>query len=115
MRLKITTNIEDEYILFTVKSTLLIENITSLETLLKKYIDKKKHILIDLSEITFIDSSSLGILMVFNIELEKNNKYLSLIIANSDIINMLKYTGVDKQIRIFDDITSAITGLGLSK
>ena len=116
MNLQITTHIiEDEYILFGVKSVLSIETLNSLEKFLNKYANGKKHILIDLSEITFIDSSSLGILVIFNSKLEKNNKHLALINISSYIMKIFESTGLDKHILIFDDIPSAIDSLVLNK
>ena len=116
MSLEITTHIiEDEYILFSVKSVLSIESINSLERLLNKYANGKKHILIDFSGITFIDSSSLGILVIFNTKLEKNNKHLVLINISSYIMKVFESTGLDKHILIFDDIPSAIDSLVLNK
>jgi len=115
MKLEITTKIEDEYILFTVKNILSIESITPLKTLLNKHVDENKHIIIDLSGITFIDSSSLGILVISNAKLEKHNKSLSLINLGSDLMRMFTSAKLDKHIHIFDDIASAINSLGLSK
>ena len=115
MELEITTKEEDEYILLAVKSVLSIETINSLEMVLSKYVNEKKHIFIDLSGITFIDSSSLGILVIFNARLEKINKRLVLLNMGSYIMTIFESTGLDKHIRIFDDITSAINDLGLNK
>ena len=114
MKLEITTKIENEYILFSVQSTLSIENITPLKTLLSKYVDEKKHILIDLSGITFIDSSALGILVLSNAKLEKNNKRLLLINLSNDMMRMFKSTKLDNHILIFDDVKSAIESLGIN-
>ncbi|MCL2154912.1 MAG: STAS domain-containing protein [Leptospirales bacterium] len=114
MELEITTKIEDEYILLAVKSVLSIETINSLEALLSKYVKEKKHILIDLSGITFIDSSSLGILVKINTQLEKNNRRLLLLNISSHIMKIFESTELDKHIRIFDDITSACNALGLN-
>ena len=115
MELQITTKIEDEYILLSIKSVLLIENITPLRALLVKYADENKHILIDISGITFIDSSSLGILVKFIIELEKNDKHLAIINASNDIMRIFNTSKLNKHIYIFDDIAAAISGLGLNK
>ena len=113
MELQITTNIEDEYILLSIKSQLLIENIAPLKTLLNKYVDENKHILIDFSGVTFIDSSSLGILVRFKMQLEEKDKYLILINVTNDIMRMFNTTKLDQHIFIFDDIESAISSLGL--
>ena len=113
MELQIKTNIEDEYILLRVESILLIENITPLKTLLKKYVDENKHVLLDISGITFIDSTSLAILVKFKIELDAINKHLALINVTNDIMRLFKTTKLDKHIYIFDDVPAAMSGLGL--
>lgn len=115
MRMKITTEMKDGYVLIKIKGTLSIENISPFETLLNKYVEEKIHILIDLSEMTFIDSSSLGIIVVYYTKSEKNNKHLSLININGDIMQMFKITGLDKRIKIFDTLELAITQLELNK
>ncbi|MCL1865646.1 MAG: STAS domain-containing protein [Spirochaetes bacterium] len=114
MRLKIITTIEDEYILFKIKSIISVENITSLENIIYKFIDEKKYILFDLSETTFIDSSSLGILVILNMKLEENKKQLLFVNINNDIRRIFKSTGLDKHLHIFDDITSAINSFSLN-
>jgi len=114
MRMKITTEMKDNFVLIHVKGTLSIENISPFETLLNKYVDEKTHILIDLSEMTFIDSSSLGIIVVYYTKSEKNNKHFSLINISSDIMQMFKITGLDKRIKIFDTLESASKALDLN-
>ncbi len=112
--MKITTEMKDNFVLISVKGTLSIENISPFETLLNKYVDEKTHILIDLSEMTFIDSSSLGIIVVYYTKSEKNNKYFSLININGDIMQMFRITGLDKRIKIFDNLDSAVKTLNLN-
>lgn len=113
--MKITTEMKDNFVLIHVKGTLSIENISPFETLLNKYVDEKAHILIDLSEMTFIDSSSLGIIVVYYTKSEKNNKHFSLLNINGEIMQMFKITGLDKRIKIFDDLDSAVKVLSFSK
>jgi len=115
MRMKITTEMKDNFILIHVKGTLSIENISPFETLLNKYVDEKTHILIDLSEMTFIDSSSLGIIVVYYTKSEKNSRHFSLININGDIMQMFKITGLDKRIKIFDSLDLAVKTLDFSK
>ena len=115
MRMKVSSEQRENYILISVKGTLSIENISPFETLLNKYVDEKTHILIDLSEMTFIDSSSLGIIVVYYTKSEKNNKHFSLININGDIMQMFKITGLDKRIKIFDNLNSAVKNLDFSK
>lgn len=115
MRMKITTEMKDNFVLIKVKGTLSIENISPFETLLNKYVDEKAHILIDLSEMTFIDSSSLGIIVVYYTKSEKNGKHFSLVNINGDIMQMFKITGLDKRIKIFNTLEEATKALDFTK
>ena len=107
MRMKVSSEQKENYILISVKGTLSIENISPFETLINKYVVQKSHILIDLSELTFIDSSSLGIIVVYYTKAEKNNKQFALLNINTDIMQMFKITGLDRRIRIFKDLEEA--------
>ncbi len=115
MRMKITTEVKEGFVLIRVKGTLSIENISPFETLLNKYVDEKAHIVIDLSEMTFIDSSSLGIIVVYYTKSEKNHKHFSLLNINGDIMQMFRITGLDKRIKIFDRLDQAVQALDLGK
>lgn len=115
MRMKITTELKEGYVLIRVKGTLSIENISPFETLLNKYVDDKAHIIIDLSDMTFIDSSSLGIIVVYYTKSEKNHRNFSLLNINADIMQMFRITGLDKRIKIFDNIEQAEKNLDFSK
>lgn len=113
MRMKVSSEQKKNYILISVKGTLSIENISPFETLVNKCVEQKSHILIDLSDLTFIDSSSLGIIVVYYTKSEKNSRHFALININSDIMQMFKITGLDKRIKIFDDLQDAVKSLDL--
>lgn len=114
MRMKVSSEQREKYILISVKGTLSIENISPFETLVNKCVEQKSHILIDLTDLTFIDSSSLGIIVVYYTKSEKNSRHFALININSDIMQMFKITGLDKRIRIFNDLKEAVNSLDLS-
>lgn len=114
MRMKVSSEQRENYILISVKGTLSIENISPFETLVNKCVEQKSHILIDLTDLTFIDSSSLGIIVVYYTKSEKNSRQFALININSDIMQMFKITGLDKRIRIFNDLKEAVNSLDLS-
>lgn len=114
MRMKVSSEQRKNYILISVKGTLSIENISPFETLINKCVEQKSHILIDLSDLTFIDSSSLGIIVVYYTKSEKNNRQFALLNINSDIMQMFKITGLDKRIRIFDNLEDAENSLDLT-
>jgi len=115
MRMKVSSEQRENYILISVRGTLSIENISPFETLVNKCVEQKSHILIDLTDLTFIDSSSLGIIVVYYTKSEKNSRHFALININNDIMQMFKITGLDKRIRIFNDLKEAVTSLELSE
>ncbi|HQO38967.1 MAG TPA: STAS domain-containing protein [Spirochaetota bacterium] len=110
--MKVTSEQKENFIVINIKGTLSIENISPFETLVNKHVEKKDNILIDLSELTFIDSSSLGIIVVYFTKSEKNNRNFALLNINPDIMQMFKITGLDKRIRIFSSIDEATSALG---
>ena len=112
--MKVSSEQRENYILISVKGTLSIENISPFETLVNKCVEQKSHILIDLTDLTFIDSSSLGIIVVYYTKSEKNSRHFALININSDIMQMFRITGLDKRIRIFNDLKEAVNSLDLS-
>ncbi len=114
MRMKVNSEQRENYILISVKGTLSIENISPFETLVNRCVEQKSHILIDLSDLTFIDSSSLGIIVVYYTKSEKNNRHFALLNINNDIMQMFKITGLDKRIKIFNNLQEAVTTLDLS-
>ena len=111
--MKVTSEIKDNYVLISIKGTLSIENISPFETLVNKHVDSMDNILIDLSGLTFIDSSSLGIIVVYYTKSEKNNRHFALMEINPDIMQMFKITGLDKRIKIFQSIDEAVEKLAL--
>jgi len=113
MRMKVSSEKREKYTLISVKGTLSIENISPFEALLNKTVEEKSHILIDLSELTFIDSSSLGIIVVYFTKSERNERNFALLNVNPDIMQMFRITGLDKRIKIFRDDREAEAALGL--
>lgn len=114
MRMKVTSEQKENFIVINIKGTLSIENISPFETLVNKHVEQKDHILIDLSELTFIDSSSLGIIVVYFTKSEKNNRNFVLLNINPDIMQMFKITGLDKRIKIFSSLDEATSTLSFS-
>ena len=106
--MKVTAESMDNYILINVKGTLSIENISPFEAQLNRHVENNSHIIIDLNDLTFIDSSSLGIIVVYFTKSEKNKKHFALINVNQDIMQMFKITGLDKRIQIFSSLNEAL-------
>lgn len=114
IRMKVTADTRDNYILISVKGTLSIENISPFEAQLNRHVDNQSNIIIDLEDLSFIDSSSLGIIVVYFTKSEKNSKHFALININPDILQMFKITGLDKRIKLFSSLDDALNKLDLN-
>lgn len=60
----------------------------------------KTRIIIDLSEVTFMDSTGLGVLVGCLKRIRASNGMLSLVVRDYDIERLLELTGLDRSFRI---------------
>jgi len=85
--------------LWTVKITGEVDIYTSdemKETLNEMVEEKKSEIQIDCRELSYIDSSGLGVLIGILKKLKEENKNLVVVNARSNILKLLSITGLDK-------------------
>lgn len=61
---------------------------------------KTKNIILDLKDVTFIDSAGMGLLISVNKELNKYNKKLGLLNLSEGILNLIKLATLDQIIEI---------------
>jgi anti-anti-sigma factor len=69
--------------------------------------DKTKSIVLDLKDVTFIDSAGMGLLINVNKKLNNYNGKIGLLNLSEDILNLIKLATLDKIIQIYhneDDI-----------
>ncbi len=110
--MKYTFTSDAEQAIFHVEGSLSIENLASIELPLKKEIDDGKHVVIDLSGVTFIDSSSIRFIThYFNMAAAKNRQFL-LVGINSEIAEMFSITEIDRKITILKTLEEASSRLG---
>jgi len=106
MNLEISSH--DTYSIISFKGSLSVENLNILEETLSKYYIKEHNIIIDLENISFIDSSSLGILVVYYTRLMEINKKLIVVKVNEEIKKLLEMTGISKKILIARSVDEAL-------
>jgi anti-sigma B factor antagonist len=70
-----------------------------------------KHVVIDLSETTFIDSTTLGVLVGGVKRLRTNDGQLSLICSDRNITKIFEITGLDRVFTIHASRDEAIAAL----
>lgn len=108
LQMKITIKEEDIYLLLGVEGSLSVENLNRFEGELNKALEVKKHVFIDLSKLVFIDSSSLGVIVVFFTKLLAQKCHLVLINVNRDIRDMFSITGLSKRVHMSISIEEAL-------
>lgn len=65
-----------------------------------------KPILLDLSHVSFMDSSALGVLMAF--KKHHMTSEISVVTESAPVLQLLKVTKVDQIVRVYSDIEQAI-------
>jgi anti-sigma B factor antagonist len=106
--MKITENINDKYVVLSIEGVLSVDNLRTFEKKLSRFYAEKKHILLDLYNVSFIDSASLGIMVLYLTRLEKDNLHIILINVKNDIKEMFAITGVNKLLKIFNSKDEAL-------
>ncbi len=109
--MKIASEIHDDYIIFHIEGSLSIEHLSDFEDILQSHLKYERHLVLDLTEVRFIDSSSLGIIVLFFTKLRDIQKHLLLTNIKNDIFQMFNLTGISKQIHCFKTIDEALSFL----
>lgn len=104
---KITTEHKNDYVVLMIEGSLSVENLSRFETSLDQMFREKKHIVINLKEVSFIDSSSLGVLILFFSKMEKIKKYMIFIHINQEISQMFQVAGLRNRLHIFNSLERA--------
>ena len=75
--------------------------------------DGAKQVIVDFSETTFIDSTTLGVLVGGVKRLRPNGGQLSLVCSDRNITKIFEITGLDKVFEIYATRDDAISSLGV--
>ncbi len=106
--MKIIRETKEEYMLLRVEGSLSVENLNRFEGELNKTLEKGMHVFLDLSKLVFIDSSSLGVIVVFYSKLLEQKCHLVLLNVNRDIGEMFSITGLSKRVHMSYSIEEAL-------
>jgi anti-sigma B factor antagonist len=74
--------------------------------------DGKKHLVVDLSKATFIDSTTLGVLVGGVKRLRPNGGQLTLVCSDRNITKIFEITGLNKVFPIYETRVEAVESLG---
>jgi anti-sigma B factor antagonist len=70
----------------------------------------RRHVIVDLTETTFIDSSSLGVLIGAHRRLRRHGGSLAIVCAHDSILKTFRITGLDGVFTIVDTLEDALDG-----
>lgn len=104
----ISTKVEPVYCLIKLDGSISIETFKPFEKELDDLVSKKIHIIIDLSGVVYIDSASLGIIILQYKKAERNNKFLVISNIHPNIAHLFNLSGLEKKIKIFSDTEEAV-------
>ncbi len=109
--MKISTNNFGNYSIIKIEGSLTSEHTKGFENIILKLIDEKKHILIDFTELVFISSSILTILLSYHSKSKENSLKLHLFGVNKDISQLFSITEVSAHLNIFETQNEALQNL----
>lgn len=105
--MKISGIIQDTAAVMQIEGSLSSEEKLTFEKEIQKIYDKKLNLVIDLSNVNFIDSTTLGTIMKYHAQFRKIKKYLVLACLNKQTFDLFQLTGIARQIKIFDSLQGA--------
>jgi anti-anti-sigma factor len=108
LSMKINVHNEEKYTLVEVEGSLSVESLNYFEKKLQGAYERGLNIIIDFSSLVFIDSSSLGLILVYFTKQTGNKKHLVLMKVNRDIYEMFNITGLSRRVKIFDSLDTAL-------
>jgi anti-sigma B factor antagonist len=73
-----------------------------------------KEVVVDLTDTTFIDSTTLGVLVGGVKRLRSNDGQLSLVCGDRNITKIFEITGLDKVFTIYPSRADALDGIGVA-
>jgi anti-sigma B factor antagonist len=74
----------------------------------------KTHVIVDLSRVTFMDSTGLGVLVGALKRLRAGRGVLALVVTDYDVERLLELTGLDRTFRIYRSRDEAVEHLALT-
>jgi anti-sigma B factor antagonist len=73
-----------------------------------------KHVIVDLTDATFVDSTAIGALMVATREIRESRGQLSLVCANRNVLRTLEIAGLDRHIAVAPTHEEALQAADMS-
>jgi anti-anti-sigma factor len=106
--MKIKSTIDDSIAVIEIEGSLSSEEKMSFEKELGAFAERQFHVILELSKVSFIDSSSIGTIVKYYTTYRKIGRYLLLANISKQIFEVFNLTGITRQIQLFDSTKEAI-------
>lgn len=105
--MKITSKSIDGLVIIKVEGSLITEHIKQFEKEISSAFEKKNNVIIDFSDLSFICSAGLSLLIASHKKAEPKNLKLVVAGCSEDIITLFKLTELDQHLNIKNTIEEA--------
>jgi anti-sigma B factor antagonist len=106
--MKLIGSISDSIAILQIEGSLSSENKPEFDKYINQLIPKELHLVLDLSKVSFIDSTTLGSILKFYSIFKKKKRHLVITNINEQIYDVFNLTGIAIQIKIFNSLQNAI-------
>jgi len=110
--MKITVKEQDSYAVLEIEGSLSVDNRNYFEKYLNQFCESGKNVVIDLSRVTYIDSASLGAILLYHALYQKNSLFFIAANVNDSIYQMFILTGMPKKIKMMNTVAEAADFIG---
>jgi anti-anti-sigma factor len=106
--MKTSRTITDKYALLRVEGSLTNENIQQLSDELSGVVSDRDHVILDFTEVTFVCSATLGMLLRFNQAAAHSNRCFLIYGVHEDIMKIFTITEVAHYLSLFETQKEAL-------
>lgn len=109
--MEITLNEKADYLIVEIKGSLQLGNLSQLDKKMQEILRLNKHIIFNLKDVDYIDSSTIGAFVLYSDKLNKILKKFCLSEINSEINKIISITRLNKKLEIYQHIEDAIASI----
>jgi len=111
VNLSVSTDIKDEAVVVHVEGDLDVYTAPRLKEVLAEAGASGKHLVLDLTEVHFIDSTALGVLVGALQHSQSSDGELRLVMDDPYLLKIFRITGFDGVFSIFPQVADAVVGI----
>jgi anti-anti-sigma factor len=86
-------------------------NVGTLTRRLDSALEAARHLVVDLTEVTFIDSSGLSTLLTASAQARERGGAVALVLAEGEPPSIFRFRGVDRLLKLYPSREAALAGL----